>query len=81
MDDSILEKGKTLCDEMTSSNKNDYLTQKVTTEVQDLISEVKNIPDDIKRVKNLVNIEKEKVRLAELKKKEEENNIKPNVKE
>lgn len=71
-DKSFIENGNNICDDMLSLNHNDYLTQKVSNEVKEIIKEMKTISDSVNGVRSAVNQERERVRLAALRRKREQ---------
>lgn len=67
-------KGNSILADIKSQNNKDYLTTKVNSETEQIINAIKGIPNEIKKVQDAVNREKERLRQLELQKKQEEEN-------
>ena len=75
----VINEGTQLCTNMKSSNKGDYLTNKVANEVEDIVNELESLDNKVKSVESKVQVERNRLAEIERRKQKEKEEAKENT--
>ena len=78
---NVVKEGKTICENLTSMNKGDYLTKKVVTETMDVLDEIEDLEREINNVASKVEWKRQEIIERERRRREEQERLEKEKKE